>query len=614
MSRSRSRLAADWFSNLKANAVTGEVEGASVIKGTSLPDPISDEGTLFYDTVADALYVSKGTSWAMLTNPPPVPTGGTVILIPTTESAGTFDYNLGLDFEDADDADTALTYSLVSGTMPGGCTLPTEGNTAFTGTATSVATDTIYTWVIGATDTEGGISTQAYQQQVNTVVPSVTGGTITITADGVAGFASTYDSSAQFTYATGASESSYAISAGSLPPGLALNTSTGVISGTNDANASSITYNFTVRATDTDGDTVDQAYSWEILSSIPPTVTGGTVTIAPVTETATASYDVDTNFTFAAGHTISAFTVVSGALPSGLSLNATTGVISGTPSSASTYTFTIRGTNTTGTSADQSYSWQINVNVVGSSTYTSPGSYSWVAPANVFAVSVVAVGGGAGGGDASAATDSYFQQLSLVSGGGAWSTAKSYPNRPDSPGAGGGTFTGDGGGHGGNGIGYYSGAGGAGGYTGAAGGASRGSADASSGGAGGSSAGYGGSSYPGDTTAGGGGVGLNGQGSTGVSGIRGTGGSGGASGGTPSSTRGGDGGQYGGGGGGAPGGWAAGAGGGLGWKNNIPVTPGTSYNVTVGSGSNSTGGGGNGGDGAVRIIWGAGRSFPYNAS
>ena len=236
MSRSRSRLAADWFANLTANAVTGEVEGASVIKGTSLPSPISEEGTLFYDTVADALYVSKGTSWAILTNPPPVPTGGTVILITTTESAGTFDYNLGLDFADADDADNVLTYSLVSGTMPGGCTLPTGGNTAFTGTATSVATNTIYTWVIGATDTAGGMATQAYQQQVNTVVPSATGGTITITADGVAGFASSYDSSAQFTYATGSAESSYAISAGTLPTGLTLNTATGVISGTNGAN------------------------------------------------------------------------------------------------------------------------------------------------------------------------------------------------------------------------------------------------------------------------------------------------------------------------------------------------------------------------------------------
>jgi surface protein len=360
MSRSRSRLAADWFANLTANAVTGEVEGASVIKGTSLPSPISDEGTLFYDTVADALYVSKGTSWAILTNPPPVPTGGTVILITTTESEGTFDYNLGLDFADADDADTALTYSLVSGTMPGGCTLPTSGNTAFTGTATSVATDTVYTWVIGATDTAGGISTQAYQQQVNTVVPSATGGTVTITADGVAGFASTYDSSAQFTYATGASESSYAISAGTLPTGLTLNTATGVISGTNGANASAVTYTFTVRATDTDGDTVDQAYSWEIISSIAPTVTGGTVTIASVNENTAASYDVDTNFTFAAGHTISAFTVQSGTLPSGLSLNATTGVISGTMVSVAAdtaYSFTIRGTNTTGTSADQSYAW-----------------------------------------------------------------------------------------------------------------------------------------------------------------------------------------------------------------------------------------------------------------
>jgi len=364
---------------IAASSITGAlpvIDGSnltgidSVVKGTSLPDPVSAESTLFYNTVADALYVSRGTSWALLTNPAPETTGGTVTIIATTEAAGTFSYDLGTDFADADDADSALTYTLVSGTLPGGATLPTTGNTAFTGTAASVSGNVVYSFTIGATDTVGGISTQNYQQQVNSVIPSATGGTVAI-AQSVAGFAAdAFDVDAQFTYVTGATFSAYAIQAGALPTGLSLNTSTGVISGTNGANASDVTYNFTVRATDTDGDTVDQVYSWEIISSIAPTVTGGTVTISATAEASSASYDVDTNFTFAAGHTISAFTVQSGALPSGLSLNSTSGVISGTMgnvSSNTAYNFTIRGTNTTGTSADQDYAWTIN-QVVPTST------------------------------------------------------------------------------------------------------------------------------------------------------------------------------------------------------------------------------------------------------
>jgi len=71
------------------------------------------------------------------------------------------------------------------------------------------------------------------------------------------------------------------------------------------------------------------------------------------------------------------------------------------------------------------------------------------------------------------------------------------------------------------------------------------------------------------------------------------------------------GGAYGGGSGGFGGNSVGGPGGGGGelrYKNNISVTPSTSYTVVVGSGAS---GGYPGGNGAVRIIWpGCARSFP----
>jgi hypothetical protein len=50
----------------------------------------------------------------------------------------------------------------------------------------------------------------------------------------------------------------------------------------------------------------------------------------------------------------------------------------------------------------------------------------------------------------------------------------------------------------------------------------------------------------------------------------------------------------------------------LGWKNNITVVPGNIYTVVVGAGGlrQSGSSAGDGADGAVRIIWGAGRAFP----
>jgi hypothetical protein len=52
-------------------------------------------------------------------------------------------------------------------------------------------------------------------------------------------------------------------------------------------------------------------------------------------------------------------------------------------------------------------------------------------------------------------------------------------------------------------------------------------------------------------------------------------------------------------------GWGGPGGGGLRWANNINVTAGASIPVVVGSGGNG---------GAVRIMWGPGRSFPSNAN
>ena len=48
---------------------------------------------------------------------------------------------------------------------------------------------------------------------------------------------------------------------GTFPGGLSLNTSTGVISGTESGTTSDTTFSFTIRATDAQGQTADRAFS-----------------------------------------------------------------------------------------------------------------------------------------------------------------------------------------------------------------------------------------------------------------------------------------------------------------------------------------------------------------
>jgi hypothetical protein len=341
---------------------------------------------------------------------------------------------------------------------------------------------------------------------------------------------------------------------------------------------------------------------------------------APTIGTATLIGSSSANITFTSPKfdgrsTITNYTVVAssgGIRASGTSTSINvSGLVAGTP-----YTFTVYATNKNGDSASSSPSNVVVAGIIGQITYTVPGTYIWTVPTGTTAVSVVAIGGGgsgkyggptyngiyanggAGGGlgwknnitvvpgstctvvvgvggvadqgdvayyyNGVAGGDSYFISPTLVKGGGA-PAGLNGPNYTP-----GGTYVGDGGGVGGRG-GYENanfqsaGGGGAGGYTGAGG-----DGGLSNGGSGGAGSGGGSGGGGGGGGQGGGGTGVFGQGANGTAGAYLGIGGGGSSGSSGSNT---SGGLFGGGG---------------------------------------AGGNGTGGSGALRIIWGSGRSFPSN--
>ncbi len=157
----------------------------------------------------------------------------------------------------------------------------------------------------------------------------------------------------------GVSPYTYSITSGSLPNGLSIASSTGVISGTPiTAGAAS----FTVTATDTYSNIGVQAYTITISA---PTITLSPTSISPVygsafSQTLTASGGVSP-YTFA---------VTSGSLPSGLSLNSSTGAITGTPTAAGSYSFTVTATDTHSQTGSQAYSGTISAPTIT----LSPGS------------------------------------------------------------------------------------------------------------------------------------------------------------------------------------------------------------------------------------------------
>jgi len=148
----------------------------------------------------------------------------------------------------------------------------------------------------------------------------------------------------------------FSITTGSPPTGLTFN-SNGTWSGTADSVNATATSNFTVTATD-GGESVTRDYSITVQSE-PPAFTHASGSLGSIFDSQRSSYSITNPVaTIGGSATITGYTIQSGSLPSGLSINATTGAIEGTASavgSNTTSTFTVRATASTGTTADRQY-------------------------------------------------------------------------------------------------------------------------------------------------------------------------------------------------------------------------------------------------------------------
>ena len=135
---------------------------------------------------------------------------------------------------------------------------------------------------------------------------------------------------------------------GSLPAGLTLSSSTGVISGTPTTGGSS-TVKIQVADGSSPANTATASYSFAIanqpISITTTSLPGGTVAAA-YAQTLTAI----------GGNGDYTWSVIGGTLPSGLTLNAASGILSGTPTTAASSSFTVQVADTTGATATQSLS------------------------------------------------------------------------------------------------------------------------------------------------------------------------------------------------------------------------------------------------------------------
>ena len=226
-------------------------------------------------------------------------------------------------------------WSLGSGSLPAGLTLGGSSG-VISGTATH---SEAAAFTVQVSDATASKASKALSIAVAYLAPAITTAALPPAATGA-------DYQQGLTVYGGSAPFTWSVSAGSLPAGLALSGSTGIISGISTSAGSAT---FTIKVVDAEGGMATKQLTLLTCTQL-----------AVATSSLAAGYNLASSYsqtlTAVGGQAPYSWSVVSGSLPATLSLESSTGVISGTPTALGTTSFTVQVRDFTGTTATKALS------------------------------------------------------------------------------------------------------------------------------------------------------------------------------------------------------------------------------------------------------------------